>query len=84
MFGFFIGEEFKGFWANKPNDIFYDLTLEGMGWENAELYYYPQFRPNENTTVTKLKATSKDEEDNIVQEIEAVPYVVNGEKLQEC
>lgn len=33
MFAFFIGNEFKGFWANKVGDVFFDNTCEKMGWD---------------------------------------------------
>jgi hypothetical protein len=42
MFAFFLENNFLDFWANKPGDIFTDITIDKMKWqkEKVSLYFY--------------------------------------------
>jgi hypothetical protein len=43
MFAFFLNGTFLDFWANKPGDIFFDLTVSKLGWspETVTLVHFP-------------------------------------------
>jgi len=36
MFGFFVNNEFKGFWSNQVGDIFFDNTCNKMEWDKSQ------------------------------------------------
>lgn len=48
MFIFFLNDVFFSFWANKPEDEFFDLTIKGMKWNpsTVSLFYYPDIPVN--------------------------------------
>jgi len=43
MFCFFKNDAFENFWSNKIGDIFFDLTIRGMKWDQSQidLVFYP-------------------------------------------
>lgn len=43
MFAFFKTDTLENFWANQVGDIFFDLTVRGMKWEQSQidLMFYP-------------------------------------------
>jgi hypothetical protein len=49
MFGFFVNGNFKGFWSNKVNDKFADLTIQKMKWvpSSVTLVYYQGLQESE-------------------------------------
>jgi len=44
MFGFFVNGEFKGFWSNRVNDIFFAATCKRMNWPLSltTMVHYPE------------------------------------------
>ncbi len=48
MFSFFLNDVFFSFWANKPEDEFFDLTVKGMKWNSStvSLFNYPELSVN--------------------------------------
>jgi hypothetical protein len=85
MFGIFLNNEFKGFWSNRPGDIFIDLTCKKMSWpkELTSLVYYPSLREHElqnaEASLDDVKVyreesnqTGEDEEGNPIYENEKV------------
>lgn len=49
MFGFFVNDEFKGFWCNRPGDMFVDLTCQKLNWpkQQTTVVYYPDLKDSE-------------------------------------
>lgn len=43
MFCFFKNDAFENFWSNQIGDIFFDLTIRGMKWDQSQidLMFYP-------------------------------------------
>lgn len=37
MFAFFKNDTLENFWANKVGDIFFDLTVRGMKWDQSQV-----------------------------------------------
>lgn len=44
MFAFFKNDTLENFWANQIGDIFFDLTVRGMKWDQSQidLMFYPE------------------------------------------
>lgn len=100
MFAFFIDNVFFDFWGNKPEDIFVDNTVAKMQWSISEvsLYYYPNiparrpaihsFDESKNLLIQEKVITIENEveveEIITTSTINAVAYVVNGEKILPC
>ena len=44
MFAFFKNDNLFGFWSNKIGDVFCEITIRNMKWDQSEvdLLYYPE------------------------------------------
>lgn len=44
MFAFFKNDTLENFWGNQVGDVFFDLTIKGMKWDQSQidLNYYPE------------------------------------------
>jgi hypothetical protein len=61
MFGFFINDEFKGFWSNSAGDRFFQATCKSLGWAESQvtLVYYPNLKQSELQNCEPLKSDCK-------------------------
>lgn len=99
MFAFFLNGTFLDFWANKPGDIFFDLTVSKMGWnpDNVTLVHLPgipvrrpeffRFDENKNLIIQEQQVIEGEiQEETLVdiQTITAEVYVQNGERIIPC
>lgn len=99
MFIFFVNDTFYSFWQNKKGQIFYDLTVKGLGLVNEQvsLSHYRglisipslfAFDHNKNLLIQEKQVTIIDdvevEELVTISTIPAEPFVVNGEKVLSC
>lgn len=57
MFAFFVNQEFKGFWANRPEDSFIDATIKQMGWkaEEVEVVLYDKINEHDRVEFNEKK-----------------------------
>jgi len=90
MFCFFVNNEFKNFWSNKPGDIFADLTCSSMKWkrEEVDLNFYPfvtnlpqDYNFDENKKLIILRVSSEMVEK--LDENEQVVFDENGNPVME-
>lgn len=90
MFAFFVNGEFKGIWGNNVGDIFYNNTVEKLEWDitQTKLVRYDvkksEMRSAFAHEFTESSLILKDEQGNIIKEIEAELFAENGLLHKAC
>lgn len=61
MFGFFVNDEFKGFWSNNVGDIFFQATCKSLNWVESQvtLVHYPGLKQSQLEFCEALKSDCK-------------------------